>query len=374
MTDGYKYIDVFYHLQTLPRFKIEFLVTNIIGKASFSTLFYSDANYTDYIGETAYPDLVNGSNVFQTGILQSGNITMYVIGRVKLLQGTTVALSSFKINDQEHMESGTMTLETSPIVFEESVVNQYVYHTLALGQIKDPSFKIELMAERLVGPTGVEFLYYTDDSYTMMSSIQTTTLTPDTRFQVDTLNKYVVLRFKMLNKGYVKFSSFKIQQLEQGIIVLTTPHFVDDGVIVSETCFPANTIVQTDQGLTSIQKVIPYHHTIHGKNVVALTSTYSSDKELVYLRKDSIRKHYPTQDTLMSRKHKIYMKGKLKAAYRLAENYKGITLVPYQGQKLYNVVLEDYGIMNIHGLLCESLHPENPMAKLFCQMYRPLEQ
>jgi hypothetical protein len=174
----------------------------------------------------------------------------------------------------------------------------------------------------------------------------------------------------MLNKGYVKFSSFKIQQIEQGIIVLTTPQFVDDGVVVSETCFPANTMVQTDQGLTPIQKLIPHHHTIQGSSVLAITDTYSSDKELVYLRLDSILNHYPIQDTLMSRKHKIYIKGKLKAAYRLAENYKGITLVPYQGQKLYNVVLEDYGIMNIHGLLCETLHPLNPMAKLFCELYR----
>jgi hypothetical protein len=129
-------------------------------------------------------------------------------------------------------------------------------------------------------------------------------------------------------------------------------------------------MVQTDQGSIAIQKLVPYYHTLHGKQVIAITSTYSSDKELVYLRKDSIRKHYPNRDTWISKKHKIYMKGKLKAAYRLAEQYKGVTLVPYQGQLLFNVLLEDYYIMNIHGLLCETLHPVNPMAKYFRELYR----
>jgi hypothetical protein len=43
----------------------------------------------------------------------------------------------------------------------------------------------------------------------------------------------------------------------------------------------------------------------------------------------------------------------------------GVTLIPYQEEKLYNVLLEDYGKMSIHGMMCETLHPTNPIAKLY---------
>ena len=64
------------------------------------------------------------------------------------------------------------------------------------------------------------------------------------------------------------------------------------------------------------------------------------------------------------------MKGKLKAAYRLVETHKGVSLVPYEGQMLFNVLLEDYGLMNVQGLMCETLHPMNPMATLFRELYK----
>lgn len=374
MTDGYKYIDVFYHLQT-PTFKVEIYTTSLIGNARFSAMFYSDEEHTQYLGESSNQPIVLGNNVFQIDSQSYGSMSLYVIGRIKVLQGSSMVLNTLKINDLPHIESGTITINTPPPSFEESVVNQHVYYSLYIGLIQDPTFYVEYEVQKLIGVLGLEYVYYNDNTYTQMYSIQTDTPTTDyIRFQVEHVNKYVVLRFKLLNKSYLKLQSFKIQGLEQGEFVFRTPYFLDDTIVVSETCFPSNTIVQTDQGLMPIQKMIPHHHTIQGKRVVAITSTYSSDKELVYLQKDSIRKHYPNKDTLISRKHKIYMKGKLKAAYRLAENYKGVTLVPYQGQKLYNVLLEDYGIMNIHGLLCETLHPVNPMAKLFREMYRPLDQ
>jgi hypothetical protein len=371
MTDGYKYIDVFYDLQTLSQFKVELNTLDIIGKVSFSFLFFSDQGYTGYLGETTKPDLVIGSNLFQSGLLQLGNMTLYVIGRIKLLPGSSLSLSSLKLNDYEHMETGTLLLESESLFFVDTLVQSNMYHSVNLGKIQDPSFQIQLQVLTLTGLVGLEYLYYQDEACTLLSSIQTTPLVVgNNQFQVETLGKYVVFRVKMLNGSHTTLSSFKLQNNEQGILVFTTPAYIDDTIVVSETCFPSGTRVKTDQGTLEIQKLIPHYHTIQGKSVVALTSTYSSDKELVSIRKDSIRKHYPNHDTLISRKHKIYMKGKLKAAYRLAESYKGVTLVPYKGQMLYNVLLEDYGIMNIHGLLCETLHPMNPMANLFRELYK----
>ena len=370
MTDGYKYIDVFYHLQT-PSFKFEIHTTELTGKVAYSTLFYSDEQRTEYLGETLQQNVVLGDNVFQTGNLQYGNMTLYVIGRLKLIQGSTLSFDSLQLNDAEHLGSGSMSVDTPPLHFVESAVIQSVYHTVKLGQILDPTFQIDFQVQFIEGLSGLEYLYYTDDTYTHLSSMQTISLVQgDNPFQVEQVNKFVVLRVKMAHGSHLVLSSFKLQQVEQGSRQFTTPEYIPDVSVISETCFPANTLVTTDQGILAIQKVKPHYHTIQGKSVVALTATYSSDKELVLVRKDAIRKHYPNRDTLMSKKHKIYMKGKLKAAYRLSENYKGVSLVPYRGQLLFNLLLEDYGLMNIQGMLCETLHPMNPMATLFRNVYQ----
>jgi hypothetical protein len=39
--------------------------------------------------------------------------------------------------------------------------------------------------------------------------------------------------------------------------------------------------------------------------------------------------------------------------------------VPYYGEPLYNVLLEQQSTMTINGLICETLHPDNLIAKLY---------
>jgi hypothetical protein len=376
MSDGFKYVDISYQTnQALPSFKVELEITSIYGKVVFSTLFYSDEAHTQYLGETSNQDVVLGSNVFESNSLQYGNMSLYVIGRIKILQGSTLGLSSFKINDVAHIESGSMKVDIPPITFTETLVNQTVYQSFQLGLVQDPHFQIVLVVKEIIGVIGFEYLYYNDETYTTLSSIQSANLVLGTNtFPVDTVNKYVLLRFKMTNGNNMILESFSLQQIQQfsetETIPISTPYYVQNIAIVSETCFPANTLVKTDQGTLPIQKLVPHQHTIQGKLVVALTSTYCSDKELVHLRKDSIRKNYPNRDTLISKKHKIYMKGKLKAAYRLVDSYKGVSLVPYKGQMLFNVLLEEYGLMNVQGMMCETLHPLNPMATLFRELYK----
>ena len=89
------------------------------------------------------------------------------------------------------------------------------------------------------------------------------------------------------------------------------------------------------------------------------------DEELVLIEKDALQLNYPSQDTLISKRHKILIQGSMTSAQRLVGHYKGVSFVPYRGEKLYNVLLEEYGIMNVHGMICETLHPVNPVAKLF---------
>jgi len=63
----------------------------------------------------------------------------------------------------------------------------------------------------------------------------------------------------------------------------------------------------------------------------------------------------------MSKHHKIYYKGKMIEAYR----FKNAKKVKYDGQILYNILMNDYEKININNLICETLHPKNNVAKLY---------
>jgi alpha-tubulin suppressor-like RCC1 family protein len=131
----------------------------------------------------------------------------------------------------------------------------------------------------------------------------------------------------------------------------------------SETCFPGDTPILTDQGRVSIEKIDCGYHTIGKKNIVAITKIKYNGDTLIFLAKDSLRKNYPTRDTLISRKHKIYYKGKMKRAEQLVG--KGAQVIPYKNQFLYNVLLKTHETMNVNGLICETLYPNNPICKFF---------
>jgi alpha-tubulin suppressor-like RCC1 family protein len=142
----------------------------------------------------------------------------------------------------------------------------------------------------------------------------------------------------------------------------------------SETCFVAGTPILTDQGLVAIDKIDPSIHTIDQKEIVAITKIRYIGDSLVLLEQDSLRKKYPTRDTLISPKHKIYYKGKMKTAESFVGK-QGVRIVPYEHQFLYNVLLNTHDKMKVNGLLCETLHPKNPIAKYFtkelCPILRP---
>ena len=53
-----------------------------------------------------------------------------------------------------------------------------------------------------------------------------------------------------------------------------------------------------------------------------------------------------------------------------------VTLVPYNGAILYNVLLADHEKMQVNNLIVETLHPEHKVAKLYMilGMLSPAEQ
>jgi subtilase family serine protease len=135
--------------------------------------------------------------------------------------------------------------------------------------------------------------------------------------------------------------------------------------IPSEICFPANTPVLTDQGIVAIQNIEPGKHTLRNKRIVAVTQTVSHDDHLVHFSKHSLGYNYPTEDTRMSKHHKILYSGKMISARHFLTGFKNVTKVAYNNEFLYNVLLDEHSRMQINNLTCETLHPRSAVAKLY---------
>ena len=130
------------------------------------------------------------------------------------------------------------------------------------------------------------------------------------------------------------------------------------------SCFPAGTPVQTDQGETAIEQLIPGEHTLRGKSIIAITQTRPQQKHIICFEKDSIGKNVPSQQTLCSKEHKVLYRGEMIKARDLADMCKNVKKLSYNGETLYNVLLEKHGKMLINNMICETLHPENISAKI----------
>ena len=78
----------------------------------------------------------------------------------------------------------------------------------------------------------------------------------------------------------------------------------------------------------------------------------------------------------MTKDHAILFNGKMKTANEFLKKSTGVYKVKYTGETLYNVLMEEHDKMMVNNLICETLNPENPMAKLFTmlQKYTPEQQ
>ena len=143
---------------------------------------------------------------------------------------------------------------------------------------------------------------------------------------------------------------------------------------VAPICFPAGTKVVTNHGEVSIEKLNPDIHTIRNKRIVAITESRPLFTHIVSIEKDALGKNVPSVRTEISKEHNVFYKGKMRTAMCLVELCKGVVEIAYNGEPLYNVLLEKHGHMMINNLVCETLHPENIMAKICGGKYNSREQ
>lgn len=125
------------------------------------------------------------------------------------------------------------------------------------------------------------------------------------------------------------------------------------------------TLINTDQGIFQIETLDKNIHTINNKLIKHITKTVTLDKYLISFKKNAIGRNIPSQTTIMSKDHHIEFEGKLVPAYRFLDYSELVKKVAYNGEVLYNVLMLEYGTMSINNLICETLHPENIVAKLY---------
>ena len=65
----------------------------------------------------------------------------------------------------------------------------------------------------------------------------------------------------------------------------------------------------------------------------------------------------------------VEFEGRLVPAYRFLDYSDQVKKVKYTGEVLYNVLLAQYGKIDVNNLVCETLHPENIIAKLYTGNY-----
>jgi uncharacterized delta-60 repeat protein len=134
-------------------------------------------------------------------------------------------------------------------------------------------------------------------------------------------------------------------------------------------CFPAGTPVLTDQGYIAIEEIQPELNTIRGKEIVAITKTITNHDKIVCFDRHSLGYNVPNKRTFVSLNHGIIYNKKLIPAKKFVGKKYGIYFKKYNGEYLYNVLMEKHTVMLVNGMKVETLDPKNMVAKLYTENY-----
>jgi hypothetical protein len=156
-------------------------------------------------------------------------------------------------------------------------------------------------------------------------------------------------------------------------LTVTSPPTPDSNI-----CFPAGTPILTDQGNIPIEKINPKVHTIRNKKIEGIVRTKLMDEYLVCFEKNSLGPNVPCERTVMSGNHKVVVNGQMKMAREILNarsmsfgrktNSTTIHPIRYNGQSMYNVLMEDYNVILVNNMVCETLDPDNKMADLHAHL------
>lgn len=132
-------------------------------------------------------------------------------------------------------------------------------------------------------------------------------------------------------------------------------------------CFPRNTPILTDQGIVYIQNIRPGFHTIKRKEIIGISKSISNRQTLVCIEKHAFSYGLPSRTTYITHDHKLRngVNGRFIKAKHLLNSNRKIYETPYNGEILYNVIMNKHEQMNVNNMKCETLHPRNVIACVY---------
>jgi len=178
------------------------------------------------------------------------------------------------------------------------------------------------------------------------------------------------------NNGEITFANVPYKSSEIAEVFVyqgTAPYYKSYNLntfAYSNSCFPAKTPIQTDQGIINIDELNSEVHTIRNKKIVAVTKIVSQDKHVVCFEQDSLGKNVPSQKTVISQNHEVFYKGKMMKAKDFVGSVDNVYMKKYTGEVLYNVLMEEHDKMIVNNLVCETLDPKNRIAKLYMMLQK----
>ena len=124
--------------------------------------------------------------------------------------------------------------------------------------------------------------------------------------------------------------------------------------VVSNACFVAGTPIVTDQGIIAIDKLVPSKHTIRGMPIKDILQTKLNMDYLVQFQPHALYTNVPSQVTVMSPNHCVFFKGRMIPA----RCFSNVPHINYNGETLYNVLLETHDKMIVNNMIVETLNPK----------------
>ena len=140
----------------------------------------------------------------------------------------------------------------------------------------------------------------------------------------------------------------------------------------SAICFLKGTPVKTDQGEIPIEQ-ITNKNTINGLKVVGIVESLNQEEYMVNVTKNSLGSNIPSQDTLITPTHGIYIDNTTKLVEQYGHlvqakyliNDKTILKIDTGKILVYNVLLKKHAPMVVNNMIVETLHPSHRLAVKF---------
>jgi hypothetical protein len=275
----------------------------------------------------------------QTDSTNFNNIT---IGNNDLIQTYSLPLyANLTISNNIGSESSNTTVYNYNVQNDDlkDASGNYLYHSFVQTVYRLPNGTI--------GIAHTPKLRHFDDYYDLQSN-NTIHIAPIVFGTGNYINK----------NGIVGIIASPISALKAVII------FIFNDLPISNICFIAKTPIITNQGLIHIDKLNPEIHTINYKKIVAVTKTVTRDNYLVCFEKDSLGTNVPCEETIISENHKLFYNGKMTKAIDFIDTFYNVKKIKYNGEILYNILMEESNKMMVNNLICETLDPKNSIAKL----------